>query len=818
MAGSDSYRTSDLQARNAVAVAVSTAVAGVVAPAAVQAQAQASGIEEITVTARKREESLQDVSASIQAFTGADLKRQGITNMEDVIRFLPSVSHIGQTVGANKIIFRGVSDNPANFIAASSAALYIDEQPLTQFSVNPEPRLIDIERVESLAGPQGTLYGDSSQSGTLRIITNKPDPTQFAAAAEFMLRTGSDSADSYDVNGMLNLPLIEDKFAIRLVGFTARDGGFVDNVLGVSPQLGTKDNADLVQDDINEVDFSGGRISAKWFVNDAWSVTGALISQKSESEGANIYDPTVGDLQVVRFYKDTRDDEWSQASLTVEGKIGGLDFVSNTSFFDRKLDYTFDRSVYSSYFNYNFCTYDGAVYAPAYCWSGETIYDQDTTGWNLQDQENDRFTQEFRLSKTGDNYRWVLGAFYENKMEQWIFRSRTPEFSESLAYYYWTGPEYAGYTPSGVDPSWWLSADDTEWKQWAVFGNFNYDFNEKWSAEVGLRYFDSDMDRVYYVDKPFIISESYPDVSLAKGGNDDIVPKVALTYRIDDEKMVYALYSEGFRAGGANRNRVPEEQTVFPLVYNADKLKNFEIGTKTRWAGGRAQLNATLFFGQWEDYQIEAVDPSFNPCTGTQDPDVDACGQPFQVVVGNAGDAQQTGLEVEFKAAPNDFWDFGLNLTYVEAETSEQFTVARADEDGNLIPVPKGSRLPNVPELKYTAFAQYTWPASFAGSSEAYLRAQYSYQDDSLNQLEAWEAVPYESARGQFVQPSYSIADVRAGLRGDAWTLELFVNNVGDERAVLYEDDLFFEPFFGQRRVTTNRPREYGIRFAYNWN
>ena len=122
MAGSDSYRTSDLQARNAVAVAVSTAVAGVVAPAAVQAQAQASGIEEITVTARKREESLQDVSASIQAFTGADLKRQGITNMEDVIRFLPSVSHIGQTVGANKIIFRGVSDNPANFIAASSAA------------------------------------------------------------------------------------------------------------------------------------------------------------------------------------------------------------------------------------------------------------------------------------------------------------------------------------------------------------------------------------------------------------------------------------------------------------------------------------------------------------------------------------------------------------------------------------------------------------------------------------------------------------------------------------------------------------------------
>jgi outer membrane receptor protein involved in Fe transport len=795
--------------KSALAVAVSTAVGGHAAPALAQ-DVEVGGIEEITVTARKREESLQDVSASIQAFTGADLKRQGITNMEDVVRFLPSVSHIGGTAGANKIIFRGVSDNPNAFIAASSAALYIDEQPLTQFAVNPEPRLIDIERVEALAGPQGTLYGDSSQSGTMRIITNKPDPTGFAASAEVMLRTGSDSEDSYDVNAMLNMPLIEDKFAVRLVGFTARDGGFIDNVLGTSPMQGTKDNANLVQDDINRVDISGGRIAAKWFVNDEWSVTAGLISQKSEAEGHNIYDPTVGDLQVVRFFKDTRDDEWWQASLTLEGRLGGIDLVSNTSFFDRKLDYQFDRTSYSAYFNYNFCSY----YA-TYCWSGETLYDQDTVGFNLQEQENDRFTQEIRLSQSGDNYRWVLGAFYEKKTEDWAYRARTPEFLDSLSYYYWT----SFYEPSGVDPSWWLSADDTEWTQWAVFGNFNYDFNEKWSAEVGLRYFDQEMDRTYYVDKPFIVAPGvWPDVTEPKGGNADFVPKVALTYRLDEEKMVYALYSEGFRAGGANRNRVAEELTFFPLVYEPDKLKNFEVGTKTRWADGRMQLNATLFFGQWDNYQIETLDPSFQPCQAGQSSDTDPCGQPFQVVVANVGDAEQTGVEMELKAAPDDNWDLGLNLTYVQAETSEEFTVSRADDDGNPIPVPKGSRLPNVPELKYSVFAQYTWPVNFGGSSDAYIRAQYTYQDDSLNQLEAYEAVPLESARGQFVQPSYGIADLRAGLRNEAWALELFVNNATDERAVLYDDDLFFEPFFGQRRVTTNRPREYGLRFSYNWN
>nr|MDJ0748341.1 TonB-dependent receptor plug domain-containing protein [Woeseiaceae bacterium] len=183
--------TDGIPVKSALAVAVSMAVGGYADDAQAQDDgASGGGIEEITVTARKREESLQDVSASIQALTGDDLKRQGLLNIEDVIRKLPSVNHIGGTAGANKIIFRGVSDNPGAFIAASSAALYIDEQPLTQFSINPEPRMVDIERVEALAGPQGTLYGDSSQSGTMRIITNKPDPTAFSAFTDVMFRQG----------------------------------------------------------------------------------------------------------------------------------------------------------------------------------------------------------------------------------------------------------------------------------------------------------------------------------------------------------------------------------------------------------------------------------------------------------------------------------------------------------------------------------------------------------------------------------------------------------------------------------------------------
>ena len=800
MAIKASTRASDIPMKSTIAVAVTTALTGHTGVAVAQSDS-AIGIEEIVVSARKREESLQDIGASIQAITGEDLKRQGIMSMTDVVRFLPSVSSIGAVPGGNKIIFRGVSDNPNAFIAASSAALYLDEQPLTQFAVNPEPRLVDIKRVEALAGPQGTLYGDRSQSGTLRIITNTPNPNEFSAGADVMVRTGSDSDTSYDVNGYVNLPLVEDKFAIRLVGFTAKDGGFIDNVPGTSVMLGGKNNASLVQDDINNVDFSGGRIAAKWFINDDWAATVALISQKSEAEGSSIYDPTIGDLQNVLFFKDIRDDEWSQVSLTLEGSIGSIDIVSNTSYFEREVDYSYDRSTYAAYWNYNICP----SYT-AYCWSGETLYDQDTLSFSIENLENERFTQELRLSQTGDNYRWVLGAFYEKKTEFWAYRAVTPEFVDTLSYAYWTNI----YEPSGVDPSWWLSADDTEWDQWAVFGNFNYDFNEQWSLEVGLRYFDQEMDRLYFVDKPFIIAPGvWPDLTNPQGGNSDVVPKVVLTYNIDDERMLYALYSEGFRAGGANRNRVPEEFTALPLVYEPDKLKNYELGFKSRWADGRVQLNATLFYGQWEDYQIETVDPSFLACVPPATPATDPCGQPFQVMVANVGDAEQLGLELDLKAAPSDNFSLGFNMTYVEAETSEDFLVN--------LPVAKGTRLPNVPEFKYSAFLQYIWPTQMLSGSDIYVRGQYTYQSDSFNQLEDYEAEELGSARGRFLQPSFGIGDLRAGIRSDAWTFEAFINNVTDERAVLYNDDLFFDPFFGKRRVTTNRPREYGIRMSYGW-
>ena len=295
-------------------------------------------------------------------------------------------------------------------------------------------------------------------------------------------------------------------------------------------------------------------------------------------------------------------------------------------------------------------------------------------------------------------------------------------------------------------------------------------------------------------------------------GNDDWVPKVSLTYNVDDERMVYALYSEGFRQGGANRNRVPENLSFFPSVYEPDKLKNYEIGAKTRWMDGRLQINGTYFHGDWSDYQIEAVDPSFRTCVPPENKSVDKCSQPFQVMVANVGDAEQDGIELEIKAAPTDRLDLGFNFTWVNAETAEEFFVSDPENA-----VPKGSQLPNVAEYKFATYAQYTWPVSFGFDSEMYVRGQYTWQDDSLSQLEDVTPEIHVSSRGQFVQPDYGIADLRAGLSTGDWAIEAFLTNITDERAVLYNDDLNYEPFWGKRRVTTNRPREYGIQISYTF-
>ena len=370
---SGSTRMSDRP--NAVlAAAISAAVAPAgtaVAQGTASDQDQVSSIEEIIVSARKREESLQRVPFSIQAIPEAQLKQMGASSMADYARFIPSMSWSEESPGLSTIVFRGirVSGGP---LSHSSSSLYLDEFPITSMGSQPDPYLVDIARVEALAGPQGTLFGASAQSGTLRIVTNQPDLTRFEAIADVSASSGSDSDTGYEISGVLNVPLVEDKFAVRLVGFSAEEAGFVDNIFGHTPdthawatpaaQSGTLDNSDIVKDDWNGVDYTGVRLSALWNINDNWSATLMLLHQETEvSGGYNDYNPALGDLKTIQWNKNVRDDEWDAASLVIEGDIGSLHLVSATSYYDRVYDDITDRTSYHKHWSTLYCADSWAV-------------------------------------------------------------------------------------------------------------------------------------------------------------------------------------------------------------------------------------------------------------------------------------------------------------------------------------------------------------------------------------------------------------------------------------------------------------------------
>lgn len=767
-------------------------------------------LEEVLVTARKRTESLQNVPESIQAISSNTIIQAGLQSMDDYVRFIPSLNIVEANPGTAVVVFRGVADAQSTFIAEPSAAVYLDEQSLV-FNGQPNPRMVDIERVEALSGPQGTLYGASAQAGVLRIITKKPDPTAFEGNFDVDLSFMPEGEPSYDASAMVNIPL-SDTFALRLVGFTAKDGGYIDNVLGTTPRFGLYENSDVVEKDINDTKYYGGRISAKWFVNDDWSATAGIVYQKTDSKGRNEHDPAyAGDLNVVRFRPQFEYDkqDWTQYALTIEGDLGFAELVSATSYFTRDWEYTQDTSVgYASYFGtfcysgyyYNFSQYSRYCFQPA----GVGNYYNDPIGYLKNTQSNWKLAQEIRLFHQGDTIDWVAGFFYEKSHEDWEFTTFADGYdqSKSMANYLAGRLIDRGNPIPTVSPgnAWWRSVDDTDWKQWALFGEMTWHITDKWDATVGYRYFQRKMNKSYFVELPRYNLTS-DGVSTPSSDEKDGVPKFSLSYQITDNNMVYALYSEGFRPGGTNRNR---GMPFFPVQYDSDILKNFEIGTKNTFMEGRMRLNATWFDMKWEDYQLEVVDPSNRPCGSENAPPPPACGQPWQKVVANVGNASSTGIEVQVDFSASENWTLGGNATWLDAKLDE------AVEIGVLVPA--GSRLPLSPEFKASAYIQYDWPVDWFSANNAWMRLQWSYTGDMLNQVEPL-TTPADGPAPQILQPSYNIGDLRFGIDADNWSMQLYISNLTDERAVLFANPYEFDYFFGRSRVNVNTPRQFGIRW-----
>ena len=769
----------------ALAAGVPTLLAGMSA----YAQTTTGGLEEIVVTAQKRTEDLQSVPLSIQAFSTQKLEELNVQKFDDYVKYLPSVSYQTFGPGFASVYMRGVASGGDGNHSGSlpSVGIYLDEQPITTIQGALDVHLYDIQRVEALAGPQGTLYGASSQAGTLRIITNKPDSSAYDASYGLEVNSVDGGDMGYLAEGMVNLP-INDRSAVRLVGWYRHDGGYIDNVYRerTFPTSGiTANNAAFVEDDYNDADTYGARAALRLDLTDNWTITPQLMAQKQEANGSWAYDETVGKLQLAHGYPETSDDRWMQAALTVEGKVANLDLVYAGSYLKRDVDTESDYSDYSYWYDtlYGYGAYwyddNGDLIDPSQYIQGKDRYN--------------RYTHELRVSSDADQrFRFVGGLFLQRQEHDIQQRYKIDGLGAQLSV-------------TGWDDTLWLTKQLRVDKDFAIFGEFSFESDNSLKGFFGFN--DG------YVSNPAYgegYCNSLPETPNTFNGapckvfdkttkEDGVTPRVNLTYKFTDEAMVYATYSEGFRPGGINRRG-----TLPP--YEADWLTNYELGWKSTWFDNRLRFNGALFSQEWDDFQYSLL------------------GANGLTEINNAGAAQIDGIEMDVSWAVTDRLGISAGFAWLDSELTENYCgfvnengnpetrpdCPSVDEDGNPTTAdpeaPKGTPLPVTPELKANATVRYEFPVA---SFDSYVQGSVIYSDERRTDLrDAENAIIGD-------MPSYTIADFAAGFGKDDWRLELFVSNVFDELAQVSRFAQCAESVCGSEvYVVPQRPRTIGIKFS----
>lgn len=764
-------------------------------------------IETIVVTASKREQDMQDLAQSVMAFDNDQIERMGINSFADYAQAIPSLSFVSSNPGRNEVVFRGISTGSQEFRTDSSTAVYLDDIPMTSAAQQVDPRMVDIERVEALPGPQGTLMGSSSQSGALRIITAKPeiDGGIFGAIElEYSKVTQGDS--SHRVEGHINIPMT-DNFAIRVAGFSVEEGGYIDNVLGEDLFTG-RTNEDAVEDDFNVWALDGARVIGLWQINEKWKAQFTYLTQDSETTGDWKSDRTLDEFEVVRFHKDIRTDDWWAAAATLTGDLGFAELTYTSSHLERDIFYEFDTMVADQLRTraYGIDNYSN-VYNPAYY---NTAYD---IGTIINDQTGRRTTHELRLASVGESrLQWLAGAFYETTFDYWDWYMvqpnlvNTPAFTafNNLAYSIQNNYDIGTIYPIAPTDRYYGEAFTRNTDQLAIFGEIDYKLTDKFTVGVGLRWFEYERDRVEQGYWPFGVPYgNYESGGLDtyQGTSDDVVSKLSLKYEFDDDRMVYFSYSEGFRLGGDNNLR---RRSVLPNTYESDKLFNHEIGFKSTLLDNNMRLNAAAYYMRWEDMQREIYDPVLVNSRGHA----------------NIGDARAIGFEASLTYYITDNLSIDASFFASSSEITEDFYFSAIFEEGVIAPendyliATKGQDLAISPDEKAWIGIDYTFPKEFLGASW-WIRYDHSYTG---SQSHDW----YNAQNDNVIIDAYENANLQIGAWvDDQWDVTFSIWNVWDERAINWlhtGDDTLLAAYNIERYRTMpnySRPREYGVTFKY---
>ncbi|MCR8922320.1 TonB-dependent receptor [Dasania sp. GY-MA-18] len=747
-----------------------------IAAAASSVSYGAPALEEVMVTATKRSASIQDIPLSISAVSGESLAAAGIQDFDDLIGSVPSLSMKSSGPGRTKLNIRGIS---AATGFAPTVSYYIDEMPISSISSGSStsfaqtvisPKLFDLDRVEVLRGPQGTLFGSSSMGGTVRLITGQPNLAENEGKIAGEVSSTKDGGLNQTLNGMYN-HVFTDKLALRVVGSITDNSGYIDRVYDDGAGNSGK------VDDVNTEETESLRASLRYQLTDDTYIQPAYFNQTMEMDGKPNYDGPGSDDSQIRPFNAAEpfEDEFTMTSLTINSDFDGVNLLINLSKMDREFinseDMTDAVEALSGGFSYSSPT--------AAAFVDETV--------SLKDE-----TFEVRLSSNGDsNFQWVAGIY--NK-----------DAEVNSDYVMQRGFEYV--TNNGLANT----NDRSTYDESAIFGEINYTFAEQFTLTLGLRSLDYDFAQ-HKEDWGLVYGDTtLSEANLLDVNNSDEETnyRVTLAWDFSDAGQVFVTSSDATRPGGGNRSipRSTDSADVLafacnndlndlgisgnPTSYAGDKVENLELGLKLD-PSDRLRVNASVYHLKWTDIQ-QRVNTS------------GACGFNFTA---NVGEAVSQGIEAEVNFAVLDNLTINAGISYTDAEFTEDTPAAG---------IMDGDQLADVPEITANLSIDWSMPLE---QGEMFVLAGVSYVDDSLEIAgdKNTDVTAFTIESGN-VKPSYTIVDLRVGYNsGKNWEAAFFVDNLTDEEAIFTYNDAIVFNLPNYDRTVRNRPRTMGVSASYNF-
>jgi len=714
-------------------------------PPPAEGEASSGPVEKVTVTAQKRKQRLQDVPISIKSLDGEELDKVNADGLEDVTRMVPSLTMTNISRGGNQVQIRGLGSNVGS---VGTVAIYNDGviassriQSSGTFAEQ-DSALYDIDRIEVLRGPQGTLYGEGSFGGVINIISNAPNPNAVEASFSgswFDVEEGS--SENYDVNAMVNIPIVKDVLAVRGVFYNYDHDGYIDAV-DIGPPIlevfapGFGGPGVLVAEDANTEEIRGGRFIVGFTPSDTFDAKFTYKTEKTKQGINSTASPH--HIEFVNSLFGTNFNPSLTQGLFGPALGGTTDFGSESTVNEGILELNLDLGI-------------GRLTS--------------ITGYGTTESENtaaffdaEAWSEEVRLGSDNDGpFNWIVGFYYRDANRDIDFASGVPFITDELT-------------------------------QWAAFGQAYWEFVPSWTLTAGLRYEEQES---VFIDKTVAVNGT------SEGEFNSLIPKVAIDWKADEDTLLYASVAKGFRAGGSNVDYSVGADPAYQRTFDPDEIWNYELGAKTGLFGGLVTMNTAVFYIDWATIQIDQailnlLDPG-NPS--------------ISFITVNGEDAHAYGIEADFYIRPTDDLDITFGGSLVNAEYDGGVIV---DNPGVLVPI-DGMRLPSSPEYLFNASIEQRFP--LATDLEGYVRGDMSIRGSSFGDVPNTPPTGL-LGDGDFTSGQSTFVNLRAGVRGEAWELQAFVNNAFDERASTFT---FFDGGFADVNSVL-RPRTIGLNLKLRYS